>query len=339
MYSSQHPSDSHIWTYDKISQQYSDKYAKKVDEYLQGYPIKLLNKLPVKVYVVVQRNLKFVMQTEVNPRGETLIPYENIEDGDLASFYYDPSGKDNKEVVEQDGLRHVCPTHSITKRHGTILVGNVSSYVQTYRRDISAGGDLSSINVHNMLPWDLTITKGEGGRVAMFVQGNRSLDDFKYNGNIAVSPSVYYDDLNQGVDIGTKFNVYADTAFSKPTTNINDLTYLFSFTINDVDEDRIIVGVVSSVIDKSVMTGINSKNSGRAIYRLGSNEPGQNSVAEFVPGRNTKYAFHDKYGISTDKHRNTFNSQERSTVETARYKQLSGANVLRGDQIGRSFVK
>lgn len=339
MYSAQHPSDSHIWTYDRISEQYPDKYAKVVDDYLENYPIKLINKLPVKVYAVVQRGLKFVMQTEIEPRGETLIPYENIEDADLISFYYNPLGKNDVSIIEKDGLRHVCPTHSITKRHGTILVGNVSSYVQTYKRDISPGGDLSSINVHNMLPWDLTITKGEGGRVAMFVQKNTNLDDFRYNGNIAISPSVYYDNLNQGVDVGTKFNVYANTSFSNPTTDINKLDYLFSFTINDIDEDRVIIGVVSSVIDKSVMTGINSKNSGRAIYRLGSNEPGQNDVAKFIPGRNTQYAFHDKYGRGTDKHRNSFGSDKRSTVETARYKQLSGANVLYGDQIGRPFIK
>lgn len=336
MYSSQHP-DRGTWKYDLISQQYSDRYAHQVDSYLQGMPVKLLNKLPINVYAVVQRGLKFVSQTHVSPRGEAMLPYEDIEDGDLISFYYNPSGGDDSNAIEKDKLMHVCPSHSITKRHGTILIGNVSSYVQTYKRDISPGGDLSSINVHNMLPWDMTITKGN--RIAIFLQGNRNLDDFQYNGNIAVSPSVYYDNLNQGVDVGTVFSVYANTSFSAPTTDLNKLTYLFSFTINDTDEDRVIIGVVSSVIDKSTMTGLNSKNSGRAIYRLGNNEPGQNSVAQFTPGRNTEYAFHDKYGKGTDKHRNTFGSEKRSTVETARYKQLSGANLLRGDEIGRPFVR
>jgi hypothetical protein len=114
--------------------------------------------------------------------------------------------------------------------------------------------------------------------------------------------------------------------------DINKLTYLFSFTINDIDEDRIIIGVVSSVIDRSIMTGVNSKNSGRAIYRLGNDDPyGKTPI--FTPGRNSVYAFNEKYGKGTDKHRNTFGSNERSTVETARYKQLSGANVLRGNEI------
>jgi hypothetical protein len=173
----------------------------------------------------------------------------------------------------------------------------------------------------------------------MYIQSNRNLDSFTYNGNISVSPSVYYDDLNQGVDVGTKFSVYANTAFSKPTNDINKLTYLYSFTINDIDEDRIIIGVISSVIDKSNMTGLDSKNSGRAIYRLGKDEPAYNDTPTFTSGRGTQYAFNDKYGKGTDKHRNTFGSDKRSTVETARYKQLSGANILKGTEIGRPFLK
>jgi hypothetical protein len=335
----QNISDTKTWTYDVISQQYPDKYAKVVDDYLDGSPIKVVNKLPIKVYAVVQRGLNFVMQFDLEPRGSTFLKWNEIQDADLVSFYYNPSGKNNESVIEKDGLRHVCPTHSITKRHGTILVANVSSYVQTYKRDVSPSSDLSSINVHNMLPWDLTITKSGSNRVAMYVQANRSLDSFTYNGNIAMSPSVYYDNFNQGVDVGTKFSVYANTTFSEPTNDINKLTYLYSFTINDIDEDRIIIGVISSVIDKSNMTGLDSKNSGRAIYRLGKNEPAYNDTPTFIPGRQTYYAFDQKYGKGSDKHRNTFGSDKRSTVETARYKQLSGANVLYGDQIGRPFLK
>jgi len=335
----QNISDTKTWTYDLISHQYPDKYAKVVDDYLEGSPIKVVNKLPVKVYAVVQRGLAFVIQFDLEPRGSTLLGWNDIQDADLISFYYNPSGKDDTTAINKDGLRHVCPTHSITKRHGTILVGNVSSYVQTYKRDVSPNSDLSSINVHNMLPWDLTITKSGSNRVVMYVQGNRSLDSFTYNGDITVSPSVYYDDFNQGVDVGTSFSIYANTKFSQPTTDINKLTYLYSFTINDIDEDRIIVGVISSVIDKSNMTGVDSKNSGKSIYRLGNNEPAYNDTPTFIPGRQTYYAFDQKYGKGTDKHRNSLNSNVRSTVQTARYKQLSGANILRGSEIGRPFLK
>ena len=325
---------SKTWDYDVISQQYSDRYGQVVDNYMNGYPIKVLSKLPVKIYVTVQRGLNGVLQTEIEPRSHVLLPWNEIEDGDLISFYYDPTLTNSKQVIDNDSLRHVCPTHSITKRHGTILVGNVSSYTQTYKRDISPGGDLSSINVHNMLPWNLTITRGGSDQAVMYVQANRNLDDFTYNGDISISPSVYYDNHNQGVDVGTKFNVFANiNNISIPTTNTNKLTYLYSFSINDIDEDRIIIGVISSVIDKSVMTGVNSKNSGRALYRLGDSVNERDSNPVFTPGRNTIYAFHEKYGKGTDKHRNTFNSDKRSTVETARYKQLSGANVLKGDQI------
>lgn len=318
---------SKVWDYETLDNQYSDQYAKIVDNYLEGSPIKVLSKLPVKIYVTVQRGLKVVMETTIESRNYVFLPYDKIENGDLINFYYDPTGKNDGNF---DNLRHVAPTHSITTRHGTILVGNVSSVNKTYKRDISPGRDLSSINVHNMLPWDLTILKGV--KPVMYVQKNQNLDNVKYNGNITISPSVYYDDLNQGVDIGTSFNVYANTKFGKPTMDINKLTYLFSFTINDIDEDRIIIGVVSSVIDRSIMTGVNSKNSGRAIYRLGNDDPyGKTPI--FTPGRNSVYAFNEKYGKGTDKHRNTFGSNERSTVETARYKQLSGANVLRGNEI------
>jgi len=314
---------SKTWDYDQVSELYSDKIANSVDEYLKGSPLRLNNKLPVEVYVFQESYKGRFKVGSIKPGESLFLQDDSISDGDVLHFLYNP------QKNQPGSYSHICPSHSVTKRHGTILIGTVSSYTKTYRRDISAGGDVSSINVHNMLPWDLVVAIS--GKPVMYIQKNRELNNSRYNGDITVSPSVYFDNLNQGINIGTKFDIYANLDGSVPSVDLSKNKYLYSFVLNDIDQDRIIVGVISSVIDQSRMTGINSKNSGKALYRLGSVD---NKEPIFVPGERTFYAFNAKNGPGTDRKRATINSNVRSTNPLARHKMLSGNNVIRGHEIG-----
>lgn len=314
---------SKTWDYNQVSQLYSDKIAESVDQYLKGSPLRLNNKLPVEVYVMQESYKGQFNVGSIKPGESLFLRDDSVSDGDILHFLYTPQYK------SKGSYNHISPSHSVTKRHGTILIGTISSYTQTYRRDISPGGDVSSINVHNMLPWNLVIAIG--AKPVMYIQKNYELDNPRYNGDITVSPSVYYDNLNQGIKLGTKFDVYANLDGVEPTVDLSKNKYLYSFVLNDTDQDRIIIGVISSVIDQSRMTGVNSKNSGRAIYRLGSEE---STEPKFVPGEHTFYAFNAKNGAGTDKKRATINSNVRSTNPSARHKMLSGNNVITGPMIG-----
>jgi hypothetical protein len=309
------------WDYNQVSQLYSDKIAQTVDQYLAGSPLRLNNKLPVEVHVFQESYRGKFNVGSIKPAESLFLRDDSISDGDVLHFLYKPQSSSS--------YSHICPSHSVTKRHGTILIGTVSSYTKTYRRDISPGGDVNSINVHNMLPWDLVVAIA--GKPVMYVQKNRELNNPRYNGDITVSPSVYFDDIRRGVNIGTKFDIFANLEGNEPSVDLTKNKFLYSFVLNDIDQDRIIVGVVSPVIDQSRMTGINSKNSGKALYRLGNIDKVE---PVFVPGERTFYAFNAKNGPGTDKKRATLGSNVRSTNPLARHKMLSGNNVITGPNIG-----
>ena len=309
------------WDYNQVSQLYSDKIAQTVDQYLAGSPLRLNNKLPVEVQVFQESYKGKFNVGSIRPTESLFLRDDSISDGDVLHFLYKPQ---NSSLYS-----HICPSHSVTKRHGTILIGTVSSYTKTYRRDMSPGGDVNSINVHNMLPWELVVAIA--GKPVMYIQKNRELNNPRYNGDITVSPSVYFDDIRRGVNIGTKFDIYANLDGNEPSVDLTKNKFLYSFVLNDIDQDRIIVGVVSPVIDQSRMTGINSKNSGKALYRLGNTDKVE---PIFVPGERTFYAFNAKNGPGTDKKRATLGSNVISTNPLARHKMLSGNNVITGPNIG-----
>ena len=333
-----------IWRYDDITSYPSDKLSRDIDNFNSKIhdSLTFINKLPVHIKVIqepIGENIN--VQDRIIDRGilyakNTLkVPYNEIIDGDLFHFIDPHSGK------------FICRSYSVTKRHGTVLVGNVAAYSETYKRDISAGGDLSSVNIHNLLPWPIIITVGPtGGSVGtpdivsplresssiLKIQANVDLNNPKYHGDITVSPSVYFDNLNQGINIGTQFEVY----ISIPSSNGEGLTqHLYTFTINDNNEDRIFIGIVSPIIDQSELTGISGdymlaprNTTGRAIYRLGKKERDM-SKPDFFPGE-LNYAFNAKNASRTDNLRTTFDSNIRSTVPLARYKKLSGVDVISG---------
>jgi hypothetical protein len=327
-----------IWNYESITNQPSDRLTKNIDKFdadTKQY-IKLINKLPVDIAVVqetIGKNINIesapIYRGVLKSKSVLEINYNELTDGDLLHFI-DPNSKD---------IKFICRSYDVTKRHGDILVGNVASYTETYKRDISAGGDISSINIHNLLGWPVVITTGRtGGSIAgnndiyniINVQANINLQNPRYHGDLTMSPSSYFDNLNQGINIGTTFEVYA---------SINNMSHhLYSFTINDNNEDRIFIGITSAIIDQSELTGISGSymlapqnTTGRAIYRLGSSERDL-SKPNFLPGQLPNYAFDAKNSNNTDKLRNTINnnSKNRSTVPLARYKDLSGRNVISG---------
>ena len=310
--------------YETLSNQTSDILSKTIDNFNETHntPFLLINKLPVNIMVTQENRYsnKISSRGKISAYGTLKLQSESISDGDLLHFSnYESSQLSPPEIY------FVCPSHNVTKRHGPVAIGGVSSVSGTYRRDISMGGDVSSINVHNLLPWKLVIKMFD--KIVMTISANVDLHDPLHHGDLTVSPYVYFDNLNQGIDIGTKFDVSILSLKNKET-------YLYSFVLNDIDENHIFIGLTSTLIDKSVSTGMSgnsylpSENSGRSVYRLGSSERDFTKPV-FTPGH-LNYAFNAKNAAGTDKHRSSFNSNSRSTVPTARYIKLSGKNVVSG---------
>lgn len=312
-YGSSTTSNPYDWSYASLSDQPSDRLGKYVDNIIEGRPIVLTNKLPVDLLVIQDIRFTDISKYvgELKSRGTLELSGDSVQDGDIFNFVYrDPISNTPK---------FACKSHAITKRQGGILVGNVSSFISVFKRDFSAGGDMTSINIHNLLPWPLTIELDK--KPVMYIERNIDLGNPQHHGDLTVSPSVYFDNFNRGINLGTTFDVYAGIQYPQSSTS-GQKTYLYSFSLSDIDVDHIFIGDVAPIIDRKNFTSatpaLYQKNTtGRSIYRIGSEAPF--SKAGDILEKNSPKA---------DLARNSFSHPNvRSTVPSARYKKLSGENV------------
>lgn len=322
-------SQSKNFLYEKLDDQPSDQIAHYLDNLIVDLPTVLVNKLPVDITVILEKRWSDLILNAgiLRAKGNLSIPYNRIEDGDLLHFL-----DENKKFITK--------SHRVTKRTGKILVGNVSVNTKTYKRDIHPGADLSSVNMHNMLPWPLAIymstgTKNHGSKTpAVLLDPNTLLGDPNHHGDKTMTPSVYFDNLGFGINIGTIFNVVAVMRNKKPDElSVKKMVYLFSFKITSTDNADIFIGDVNPIIGESNFTDVSpplhEKNTtGRAIYRLGESQDSMGNVGNiyFPDGKRT---ITSKNYAGFDKNRNTINTRnDYSTVPSAKYKMLSGNNVF-----------
>lgn len=307
----------HITSYNRLNDQTQDIEAKRIDKMIENIPFTIVNKLPVDIIVTQESGYTLPLIKPVQNLLPSLnsITLSTARDGDVLHFQY--------FNFNEKSLKFVCPSHIISKRTGRLYVGNVSSYTKTYKRDTHPGGDISSINVHNLLPWDIYLYKNDDHHPSILVQSNSdNLEIERYRGDLTMSPMVYYDNRNMGLHIGTKFRVYASINPKAPTK-------LYDFYISDIDEDHILIGDVSPQIDEHTSTGANPQiytvmHTGAAIYRM------SNPIPISFPGGITGGAqIRGKNIPGYDMHRVTIHNLDKtSTIPTARFKKLSGENVI-----------
>lgn len=309
--------------FNELDDQNSDILAHYIDENneLSGKPVVLVNNLPIDIFVtqdLVNLN-KTLYVGKIPAHGTLKLPYNSVTDGDVFRFEYSGSIINNMELPKR---YFVCPSHSITKRHGSIIIGTVSSYAATFRRDIMASNDIASINMHNMLPWPVLITIDE--KPIIYLQGNIDLENKYYHGDLTTSPSVYYDNFNMGIKLDTIFKAKVNIENKNPPVWID----LYSFIIGDKDLSEIFIGMTSTLIDKKIFTSTTpgkypQNTTGSSIYRLGTIE------LDKTGARGKQMSLIPKNFPPEDKNRTNFiYPSQRSTVPYARYKQLSNGNVI-----------
>ena len=304
----------------------------------------------------------------IKPHSSITIPYNASQDNDILHFKYDVNFVDrsvhnptktfsqtidpalerasnSKIILSNSGeipqnLSFVCPSIDVVKRFGNIIIGGIVSFTKTFKRDIHPGGDISSINIHNMLPWPLNIYMD--GKKVMVIDRNHDLGTI-HHGDLTQSPVVYFDNWNRGLNIGTRFDIYIIRNDLKES--INPL-YLSTFVISDTNQDHIFIGQPSNQIDDSSITGANTRNAiingtGQAIYRIGDINPLNKSMiynkVEGINTNNRKYMITEATSIGvmpknynpSNKYRTPMdNRSSHGTVPTARYGMLSGNNMI-----------
>jgi hypothetical protein len=298
--------------YTKLNNQNSDYRISKINKAIEGRDVVFENKLPVEMIVVLETRPYANIRAlgTMLPHGRLVVSDTEINDGDLVHFQY---FRDNERFF-------VCPSHKMVKLQGTLYVGTVATVPGIIQRDIHPGGDVSSINVHNMLPWPLVISIGD--IPVMRIQPNIDLGSAHHHGDLTVSPSVYFDNLNQGIKLGTFFRVHIERG--------GKLEYLYGFTIDDIDANHIFIGDVSPQVDSQIATEAtiklaNISRTGRSIYRIGTSGPYTGMYTDAAAGVGTVMP---KNHAGTDMHRNSVGNSSRSTNPNARYKMLSRSNVV-----------
>jgi hypothetical protein len=313
--------------FSELDHQNSDIIAHYIDEKneLSGDPVVLINKLPIEIFVtqdLINFN-KTLFVGKIAAHGTLKLPYNSVTDGDTFRFEYCGSFYNNIELPKRC---FVCPSHSVTKRHGSIIIGTVSSYAATFRRDIMASNDIASINMHNMLPWPVMITIDE--KPIIYLQGNIDLENKYYHGDLTTSPSVYYDNFNMGIKLDTIFKAKVNIKNKNPKESKDSWLDLYSFCIGDKDLSEIFIGMTSTLIDKKLLTSTTpgkypQNTTGTSIYRLGMVE------LDKTGSRGKTLSLIPKNFPPEDKNRTNFiYPSQRSTVPYARYKQLSNGNII-----------
>jgi hypothetical protein len=234
--------------YTHLDNQSSDKLCNIIDQNRFGQPIIFINKLPINITVIQEKVYSHaIINAGILPSLGNL------------SLAYD---------------RHVCISYNMTKRQTPVVVGNVTAYPNIYRRDIIAGGDLSSINVHNLLCFPIVV--GKNGKPIMEIQENVFLGDPLEHGNVTIAPTVSYDNFNLGINIGDQFDIYIDNRLKCLPSIQSQFIKLYSFIINDINENDIFVGYAGSLVSANTKTGASvgfnlKQGTGNAIYRIGPN--------------------------------------------------------------------
>lgn len=339
-------------TYNKITEYPSDTLCKYVDNAMAvtDTPVIFINKLPINL--VVLQELRFSNGTvrtagQLKAKGKLFLDSTTVQDGDIFYFQYVPN-HNGHTLSSYTNPKFACTSIAITKRHGAIIVGNVSSVVNMYRRFLFSGADVSSINLHNLLPWPLIITL-EDTPVA-YLDRNVDLGDSNHHGDLTVTPTIYFDNMGRGLNLGTTFGVYIDNkdgtfpiesscqkksqgVFGEGGIPDNSplfkAIYLYNFVLSDIDMDHIFIGDVSPTIDKKNLTSATpspypQNTTGRSIYRIGENAPF--SKEGRILEKNSPKADLRRTPLGSTRDR-VGNSAVRSTVPSARYKKLSGENV------------
>lgn len=339
----------------------ADIEALRRDKMLLGTDLYIYNCLPVSVFVVCEER----MNGKIHPIGLaqecsmfTISDELGVNDGDILIFL----SKDQRSVIS--------PSHRVVKRNGTIIIGGVSSHTNTFKRDYHPNGDVSSINIYNMLPWPLSISlehKSKPGRLEQPFQGyspvrgesvrggsqlkgnlydenvnsirypvsktedrpvsiieiepNTMLSNARHHGDMTVAPNVYFDDNGFGIFLGEIFQVSAMIN--------NKAVRLYSFSVNDIDETNIFIGMPSVKIDQHTSTGSSHTfRTGTSIYRMSE------KILPIMPGGRTGGAtLMGKNFPGTDMRRSSLHSSSRSTNITARYKMISGNNSVCGTNL------
>ena len=143
----------------------ADIEALRRDKMLLGTDLYIYNCLPVSVFVVCEGRMDGKIRPIGLAQANSMFTIGNeigVNDGDILIF------------LSQDQRSIISPSHRVIKRTGTIIIGGVSSHTNTFKRDYHPNGDVSSINIHNMLPWALFITlehKSKPGRLEQPFQG------------------------------------------------------------------------------------------------------------------------------------------------------------------------
>lgn len=310
--------------YTQLNLQTPDIQAHLEDNVIEDYPIIFNNCLPIDIALLIEKkwtndsvfggnilaNGKLGLESHKNDK--------NLQDGDIIHFLH---------FVGDKTYGFVCPSHTFTKRVGEIFVGNVISYIGSFKRDLSSGWDVSSLVFHNLLKWPIVIFH-KGYPVAA-ISANTFLGDKIHHNDLTISPSAYYDNQGLGIMMGSKFDVKFDDRYVKNLPN----KVIYSFVVDDIDVNHIFIGGVGVQIDNHNSSGANPQiylvsNTGRAIYRMGQ------TPAPFKPvmpgGITGGIPIRGKNSPGMDKHR-TFLGRTgsiRSTIPTAHYKKLSGENVV-----------
>ncbi len=308
--------------YNKITNQPSDIEADYRDDIMKNEPVKFDNQLHIDIVVYHEQNSILTrspgMITQVGTvKSKKILSIDgnNFFDGDIFHFVF---------VDEKKNQHFVCPSCYLIKRQGTIKIGCVVSFTESFKRDIHPGGDVSSIVLHNLLPFQIII-KPKNSKNVIKLDANPYLGHSKHHGDFSMAPYVYYDDMNNGIKLDSKYDVFIGNE------------YLYSFELNDIDIHHIFIGATSKSVGQQVSTGGNAEinsitHTGRIKYRMAEGRspvmPGGITAGVSVPSKNFP---------GTDKHRANLtlnkNHKERSTVPTARYIKLSGENTACGISI------
>jgi hypothetical protein len=330
--------------YDRLNDQNSDKVAHYLDSQIKNIPTTLINHLPVNISIFLEKKWshKIYFIGIIKEKSTFKISFDLIEDGDLLHF---------KDSTQQN---FILKSHIFIRRLSSILLGNVTTSTKTFKRNVHPGADLSSVNMYNMLPFPLAIYMATGNTVnnkkadqiggqttfdfgkntpAVLLDANNFLGSPEHHGDRTMAPTVYFDNLGFGINIGTIFYVFAIMREKKLNEmSTNKKVYLYAFMINSTDNTDIFIGDISPIIGESNFTEVSpplhEKNTtGRAIYRLGEEQDSMGNVGNMHFPTGERMITPKNYP-PLDKPRNSMNNHGvYATVPSAKYRDVSGKNV------------
>ena len=290
----------YTYRYKGLQDQPQDETRRRVIQATVGRTVKIKNMLPIDVIIIQERpHPHFIRELTTIPAKKILeIEYDNIRDKDILHFQY---------IVDSQGKKEfACPSIEYRSHHGSIAIGSIASSNGGYKRDIHPNGDVSSIRIWNTLPFPIIVYHND--RKVGFIHSNDTLGREDYHGNILASPNIYFDNGNMGLHLGDVFQLKIDNS-SNPRIPED----LYGFSLNDRNISEIMIGQGSVEIDDKVKPETH-------IYRLGVDGK---SITSRLRG---DYFPRTHNAKGTDFHRS---SMKTSRVPVARYKSLSGSNVLK----------